>query len=159
MSLAPVENYMKNNQLLTDIAAIPTVSSGALLSSEAFELNLTVRKYSGDLTKKTSYIWKSCEKGPLIEVTSEVKFRSFSPDGQTLLIGKSSGEKDRYIEIWTDGGNRFVSSINVANIHGDFCSDGKTKMWFVLTVSFYNILRSVWVFFLERKWYEIHLCC
>ena len=126
IKLTPVN--MIDTQLLTEIASIPTVSSGNLLSDGSFELNLNIRKYSGDLTKKSNYLWKSSGSGPLSEINSEIKFRSFSPDGNYLLIGRSfcGSEKEKYffLEVWGDMGNRFLSSINVSKIHGDFCTDG-----------------------------------
>lgn len=116
---------MINTQLVSEISAIPTISSGNLFSDDkTFELNLNIRKYSGDFTKKTNYLWRS---SALIETSPEVKFRCFSPDGEALLIGRNSGDKDRFIEIWKDKGNCFISSINVSSIHGNFCTDGRQQ--------------------------------
>jgi hypothetical protein len=113
--------------LVSEIAAIPTISSGNFTdnSGKNFDLNFNIRKYCGDVSKKTSYLWRS--DGPLIETNGEIKFKSLSPDSQTLLVGKSSGEKDRFIEIWKDGGKYFSSLINVSSVHGDFCTDGKNS--------------------------------
>lgn len=111
-------------KLITEISAIPTVSGGTLFRDTSFELNLNIRKYLGDLTKKANYLWKSSGCGPLVETNSEIKFRSFSPDGISVLIGRSSGEKDRFLELWVDEGKRFLSALNVSSIHGDFCIDG-----------------------------------
>ena len=64
----------------------------------------------------------------LVESNGEIKFQSLSPDAKTLLICRSSGEKERFIEIWRVAeGQEFVASINVADIHGDFCTDGNFK--------------------------------
>ena len=118
--------------VITEIAAIPTISSGNFLdnSGENIELNLNIRKYCGNLTKKSNYLWRSGAAASLslVESNDEIKFRSLSPDAKTLLIFRSSGEKERFIEIWrTAEGQEFVTSINVSNIHGDFCTDGKIK--------------------------------
>lgn len=130
------ENMISNNRLtitilvvemtslISEIAAIPTISSGTLLdnSGENFELTLSIRKYCGSIAKKSNYLWKS--NGSLAESNSEIKFRSLSPNAEILLIGKSSGEKERFIEVWNENGNQFVTSINVSSIHDDFCTDG-----------------------------------
>lgn len=123
-------------QLITEIASIPTVSSGNFIHDDNnFELNLNVRKYSSDFTKKSSYIWRSNDQvGSMTESNSEIKFRSYSPDGKILLIGRSTGEKDRFIEVWLNGGSCFSFSINVTSLHGDFLTDGKDR----LTVHFRN---------------------
>ena len=128
-SYTPCNDHKMNDrqsQLITEISSIPTVSSGFLMQNETdFELSLNIRKYSGDCTKKSSYIWRSNEpSSPLTECNSEIKFRSYSPDGNILLIARSYGEKDQFIEIWVDGGYRYVSSINVTKLHGDFLTDG-----------------------------------
>lgn len=112
------------SQLVTEIAAIPSISGGRFTSNktDSIELNLTIRKYSGDVTKKASYLWRGS--GPVIDSNTDVKFQSLSPDGSILLIGRSSGEKDRSIEIWSNGGCSFVTSINVKDVIEDFCCDG-----------------------------------
>ena len=120
------------SQLITEIASIPTVSSGLFLQNEDnFELNLNIRKYSGDFTKKSNYIWRSNDQTAyLSESNAELKFRSYSPDGEVLLIGRSSGEKDRFIEVWLNGGCRYSSSIDASTIHGDFLTDGNNSALF-----------------------------
>lgn len=111
--------------LISEIASIPIVSSGNFMPfNDDFELNLNIRKYSGDLTKKSSYVWRSGKESSLTESNPEIKFRSYSPDGEILLIGKCLDETSRFIEVWLDGGCRYSTSINVSNIHGDFLSDG-----------------------------------
>lgn len=113
------------NDTISGIAAIPTINNGFFINESAnnFELSVTVKKYHGKITKKTSYSWR--ENGLLSEVSPDIKFRSLSPDGRILLVGKSSGEKERYIEIWTQSGCVFLNPIDVSDIHGDFCIDGK----------------------------------
>lgn len=110
--------------LITEIASIPTISEGYFIdnSGENVEINLNIRKYCGEVSKKSNYLWRSG--GSLIETNAEIKYRSLSPDAKTLLIFKCSGEKERFIEIWNEGGQQFVTSINVATIHGDFFHDG-----------------------------------
>lgn len=125
------------SQLITEISSIPTVSSGIFTGfSDDFELNLNVRKYSGDFTKKSSYNWRP--NGQLTESNSEIKFRSYSPDGKVLLIARTSGEKDRFIEIWLEGGLRYATSINVNKLHGDFLTDGTkgTRLYNNLSFTF-----------------------
>lgn len=118
------------SSLITEISAIPTISSGNFVdnSGENIEINLNIRKYCGSVSKKANYIWR-CG-GSLVEGNGEVKFRSLSPDAKTLLIGRFSGEKDIFIEIWTAGGHQFVTSINVSTIHGDFCTDGTQNKFY-----------------------------
>lgn len=114
----------RQSQLITEIASIPTVSSGNFIhNDDDYELNLNIRKYSGDFTKKSNYIWQS--NGQMCESNSEIKFRSYSPDGKFLLIGRSSGEKDRFVEVWSSCGRCYASTINVTNLHGDFLTDGR----------------------------------
>ncbi len=138
-------HLMINTQLVSEISAIPTISSGNLLSDKTFELNLNIRKYSGELSKKSYYLWRS---PALIETSSEIKFRSFSPGGETLLIGRNSGDKDCFIEIWKDKGSCFISSINVSNIHGNFCTDGKQRNR-IYVINFLTQYRGFWLFFME----------
>lgn len=116
------------SSLITEIAAIPIISSGTFTDNfgEKIQLYLNVRKYCGDISKKSNYLWRS--DGPLTETNGEIKFRSLSPNSRTLLVGRSSGEKDVVIEIWEEGGQRFSSLITVSSIHGDFCTDGKKSI-------------------------------
>ena len=120
-------NQFQMNEIISKIAAIPTVSGGFFIdeSAEKFELLLTVKKYSDKITKKTTYSW--CEGGALTERSADVKFRSLSPNGTYLLVGKSSGEKERYIEIWSKYGAVFSKAIDVSSVHGEFCIDGTNK--------------------------------
>lgn len=125
---------MIDESVLTDIAAIPVISSGMFVRSEnenfEFELNLAINKFQGELTKTSNYLWKSNNEAGSMgmnEIGSEIKFRSFSPDGSIFLVGifnSNSNEMKNFIEVWADWGTRFSSCINLTNVHGDFCIDG-----------------------------------
>lgn len=137
--LTPRLMIMLDESILTDIAAIPIISSGMFIRSEGresdkFELNLTINKFQGELTKTSNYLWRS-DSGEestmsMVEIGSEIKFRSFSPDGSIYLVGlgKDSNDFKNCIEVWVDGGTRFLSCVNLSNVHGDFCIDGKLKI-------------------------------
>jgi hypothetical protein len=115
------------SNLVTEIAAIPTISDGYFVdnSDENVELNLSIRKYCGTVSKKSNYLWRSgTGGGSLLETSGNIKFRSLSPDAKTLLIFRSCSEKEHFIEIWIAGGQQFVTSIDVAAIHGELCTDG-----------------------------------
>ena len=131
------------DEYIADIAAIPVISSGMFVkfkfqSSENennfdlnFDLNLSINKFQGELTKTSNYLWKSHGATGLMEIRSEIKFRSFSPDGSIYLVGicnfnSSTNCNSNQIEVWVDGGSRFLSCINLSNVHGDFCIDGTT---------------------------------
>ena len=115
------------SSVITELAAIPTISSGIFVDNSGInlEINLNIRKYCGSVSKKSNYLWRP--ESSLVETNGEIKFKSLSPDAKNLLIGRSSGEKDRFIEIWAAGGQQFVTSINVTTVHGDFCTDGNEK--------------------------------
>ena len=114
--------------LVCGIASIPTVSSGMFLNNHGeFELNLNIRKYYGDMTKKSNYLWRSdCKSSGLIDACPDVKFRSISPDGAICLIGRGDKSSKLYLEIWkNDSSFQFSTCVNVSSLHGDYCTDGK----------------------------------
>ena len=122
---------MFDDTVLTDIAAIPVISSGMFVRRDCencdFELCLAINKFQGEVTKTSNYLWKwNNAGGPLgmNEIGSETKFRSFSPDGSICLVGISDSSSNNFIEVWVDRGTRFSACINLSKVHGDFCVDG-----------------------------------
>lgn len=119
-----------DEEIVSTIAAIPTISSGYFLGKEEeFELNLSIRKYCGNVTTKSSYLWRTGGSDSLTEMNPNVKFRSLSPDGSLCLIGRTepsegNGGKSskHFIEVWS--GNSYKKSISLNMIHSDFCTDG-----------------------------------
>lgn len=118
------------SQLFAQIAAIPTVVSGQFTNScNEFELSLTVKKYGENFAKKSTCLLTSKYSSSVVEQTADIKFRSFSPDGSVLLIGrvekKSQNDQKSQIsiEIWKD--SCFLMSFSLEDLHGEFCLDGK----------------------------------
>lgn len=118
------------SKVFSDIASIPTVFSGQFTnnSCDDFEFSCTIRKYEGALAKKSTCLLASRHVNSVIEQASDIKFRTFSPDGALLLVGRSEkkptgdSKPQISIEIWKN--SSFKSSVLVSDIHGDFCLDG-----------------------------------
>jgi hypothetical protein len=118
---------MTTDEVISEIASIPTVSSGIFLNNEgSCELTLNIRKYYGKMTKKSNYLWRSESKSNhLIEVNSDIKFRSISPDSSIFLIGRAEKDSKCFLEIWKNNSSfQFLSCIDLSSFHGDFCTDG-----------------------------------
>lgn len=119
----------KAEKVFTELAAIPTLASGQFTGKdEEFELLLSIRNYRNDSAKKPSYVVHSQSQHHLVEQSNDVKFRSYSPDGKFLIIGKSEKKNSDLkptasIEIWQDG-TVLVNTVGLTQIHGDFCLDG-----------------------------------
>lgn len=119
-------------QMMTDLASIPTVISGQFLADECgVEVVLSVRKYSRDTTAKATLVWQSGGAESLVETVPEIKFSCMSPDGRVRLVGrgeKANGDKTakHVIEVWREGVYTASVAASVAGtrLHGDFCMDG-----------------------------------
>ena len=114
-------------QVFAEIASVPTVFSGQFTSScDDFELSSAFKNYGENFSKKSTYLLTSKHSSSFVEQVADIKFRSFSPDGSLLLIGRVEKKSDQKaqisIEIWEYG--CLLKSIAVDDLHGEFCLDG-----------------------------------
>ena len=111
------------DELVGRIASIPTVKDGFLLADSTPCLNLSVKKYFGEVTNKGTYQWTP--KTLLSEVHESVKFTSLSPIGDIFIVGKSKKENGKlFVSLEVRKSEQIIGEVKLDSIHSDFCLDG-----------------------------------
>lgn len=118
-----------SEQLVAEVASIPTITSGSFLiggAGAAFEVNLAVKKYSGEVTAKGAVTWKPGDAMNVYEASADVKFKVLSRSGRHFVLGRevrgvgAQAAPKRVVEVWRDGRYGGVV-LDVSKVHKDFC--------------------------------------
>ncbi|KAG0142926.1 hypothetical protein CROQUDRAFT_135262 [Cronartium quercuum f. sp. fusiforme G11] len=123
-------------EIYTALASIPVITSATVCStrtSSRIEVDYTIRDHVRLLKRRVTQAFQAIHpskadaapsqspvlRGPLSEISSEVIWKAYSPNGQKRVILRAS-ESARFIEIWDTATNELKRCHEVTEKHGKF---------------------------------------